>query len=76
MISDTHSRLLSSLAMFKALVMTVRELKFRRVICLAISQVVVPESKAMVSPSLISFAAAPAMRTFSAWCSVCLTWRG
>ena len=49
MMSDTQGRPLSSLAMFNALVMTVREFKFRRVICLTISQVVVPESALLMN---------------------------
>ena len=73
MIRRTDGTSIRSAAMFSALVITLIErsssLRIRR----AISAVVVPESRMMVSPSRISAAAASAMRRFSAWCCSCLT---
>ena len=54
------------MAMFKALVITLIDFRPSVRICLAISAVVVPESRTMVSPSWINAAAAFAIRVFSA----------
>jgi hypothetical protein len=62
--------------MFKALVITVSEVHFRWRISRAISTVVEPESRMMVSPSLISCAAAWPMRRFCAWWRVSLILSG
>src|SRR5262245_12992762 len=72
MITRTWGRLASSIAMFSAFVITFRGWKSEALIWRAISTVVVPESRMIVSPSRIIFSAAWAMRAFSAWCSVSL----
>ena len=76
MTSRTWGRLASSIAMLRAFVITVSERSFRKRICRAISAVVVPESSMMVSPSLIIWAAAWPILTFSEWWSVSFTMIG
>ena len=66
MMSRTWGRLASSIAMLSAFVITFSERSLRRRICRATSAVVVPESSMIVSPSLIIWAAARPIRTFSA----------
>src|SRR5476649_503692 len=65
----------SSSATLSALVMTLTERSGMLRSCLAISAVVEPESRMMVSPSPINRAAAAAMRTFCARCRLCFTVR-
>jgi hypothetical protein len=65
MITRTCGSVASSTAMFRALVITVSDFSLRNRSCRAISAVVVPESRMMVSSSRISCAAAWPMRTFS-----------
>ena len=66
MISRTAGTSTSSMAIFSALVITLIDLQFELADRLAISAVVVPESRIMVSPSWMSATAALAIRTFSA----------